>query len=617
MKIIIFGSSGMLGRYVSRYLSSTGFEVIKLTRVEYELARITLDSLKLFLFKHNISNADVVVNCAGVIPQSKNGTNRLYYTINSIFPVMLSAVCNEIGCKMIHITTDCVFDGKSGNYTELDTPNPVDDYGTSKLLGELCNSTIIRTSIIGEELCNKASLLEWVKSNNDKKINGYINHFWNGVTCLQLAKIIEHIIKYNLYWNGVRHIFSLNKVSKYELISMINDIYELNITINKLETEKVDRSLTSVYEQFYVVQELREQIIEQKLFKPLEVAFLIISCSNDNFDTLNTCIGSIRKFYNEIPICIIDNSAPRNTIKGYNIRHYSNPTNSWELGAIWKGYEIFAEIDRFIVMHDSTMLINKVPINIYNSETTFVPFWMTLAIDYSPLVPWVEKKMEEIGIKLEYDDSWYSVSGCMCVIDRTLIKKLFELKANVIVAIYKQEAVGTEILFGYLMKYILGKNIKALHDSTFNDCFIGKQTSMWIKKFRSGQSTRNGQRSGVSHDGFKIEPNIYVTDTSLFHPNYLREYKLDGVNYHSVKNGIDTCEKNQWYKHYLVRFDEYPEDAKLLISTFPSRLEIIPRNDCLSGLLNSVRHQMFSKKYFRNSYNKLLDDVINDRLQIV
>jgi dTDP-4-dehydrorhamnose reductase len=147
---------------------------------------------------------------------------------------------------MIHITTDCVFSGKDGSYNELSEHDETNDYGMSKSLGELCNATIIRTSIIGEEVQNKRSLLEWVKSNKGKDINGFVNHFWNGVTCLELSNVIYKIINEKLYWNGVRHIFSPKSVSKFELVSMINEVYNLNIKINPFETENVDKTITTI-----------------------------------------------------------------------------------------------------------------------------------------------------------------------------------------------------------------------------------------------------------------------------------------------------------------------------------------------------------------------------------
>ena len=106
----------------------------------------------------------------------------------------LAKIKKEHNCQVVHISTDCVFNGKKGNYNEEDDHDCLDVYGKTKSLGENPDLTIIRTSIIGEEITNKRSLVEWVKSNTSKEINGFIKHFWNGVTCLQLAKIIYKII---------------------------------------------------------------------------------------------------------------------------------------------------------------------------------------------------------------------------------------------------------------------------------------------------------------------------------------------------------------------------------------------------------------------------------------
>ena len=269
MKIFIFGSNGMLGNYMKSYLSKT-YEIIELTRNDYDLIKINIDSLSELLNYKNIKENDIVINCAGVIPQSskQRGLNtRLYFTINSLFPVILSQICDKIGVKMIHVTTDCVFTGKQGNYNEESIHDETNDYGMSKSLGELCKATIIRTSIIGEEVNNKRSLLEWVKLNSGKEINGYENHYWNGVTCLQLAKIVKNILDSNSFWIGVRHIFSPRSVSKYELVSIINHVYNLNIKINKHKTDnQVNKTITSIHPQIFVIPDLKDQIIELKQY---------------------------------------------------------------------------------------------------------------------------------------------------------------------------------------------------------------------------------------------------------------------------------------------------------------------------------------------------------------
>lgn len=270
MKILIFGANGMLGTYVSTYLKNK-YEVIRVTRQDYDLSNINIETLKKFLKEKKLQEDDIVINCAGVIPQASKQrelNTRTYFIINSIFPIILSTICSEINAKFIHITTDCVFSGHDGNYNEKSLHDETNDYGMSKSLGEICDATIIRTSIIGEEINNKRSLVEWVKSNRDGEINGYINHWWNGITCLECSKIIHKIINENLFWKGVRHIYGPESVTKFQLVFMINSTYDLNITIKEFSTEnKIDKTIGTIYPQIFSIPSLNEQIKEMKDFK--------------------------------------------------------------------------------------------------------------------------------------------------------------------------------------------------------------------------------------------------------------------------------------------------------------------------------------------------------------
>ena len=187
--------------------------------------------------------------------------------VNSVFPRLLANAAENLGMKMIHPTTDCVFSGKDGKYTETSPHDVTDIYGRTKSLGEPENCSVIRTSIIGEEVTGKRSLLEWVKSNKNGKICGYTNHFWNGVTCLEFAKVCQSIIDHGVFHNGVRILFS-NVLNKFELLNIINDVYCLNIEIEAKETpNKCDRSLYSE-SPLYIVPSLKEQITEMKEFSP-------------------------------------------------------------------------------------------------------------------------------------------------------------------------------------------------------------------------------------------------------------------------------------------------------------------------------------------------------------
>lgn len=256
MKIYVFGPNGMLGNYLVKYLSSY-FDVIPISRKDFDLN----GNFKEIPEKYEFFPDDVIINAAGIIKQRHYSQEELI-KVNSLFPHFLST----LNCNVIHITTDCVFSGKDGFYNEDSFHDCIDDYGKSKSLGENLNLTIIRTSIIGEEVENKKSLLEWVRSNKNQNINGYLNHFWNGVTCLELSKQIYNIIETNSYWKGVRHYHSPDAVSKYELVSHINEIYKLGNNIIPTMEKYCDRTLTSKYG-CPIRTKIKDQIIESKEYK--------------------------------------------------------------------------------------------------------------------------------------------------------------------------------------------------------------------------------------------------------------------------------------------------------------------------------------------------------------
>jgi methylation protein EvaC len=245
MKILIFGSDGMLGKYATLYLSRF-YTVIPLTRNDFDIEQnLSTESV---LSRFGMYSGDVVLNCTGIIPQKVDSVDfKKYMTVNTLFPIHLSTLCQSLDVKLIHITTDCVFSGKDGEYNEYSKHDDTSIYGVSKSLGEHAGACIIRTSIIGEDLHSK-SLLGWVKSQDKKCISGYSSHFWNGITCHQLAKIISIIIEKNLYWKGVVHIFSPESFSKYELIKQIISVYELDIELIEKQITYSNRTLTSLYD---------------------------------------------------------------------------------------------------------------------------------------------------------------------------------------------------------------------------------------------------------------------------------------------------------------------------------------------------------------------------------
>ena len=265
MKILIFGSSGMLGRYVCNILKND-YEVSCITRKDFDIENE--DWCKLNNIVNNmLVKDDIIINCAGIIPQkTEHSDYKNYIRVNTLFPHKLNDIALKHNYKFIHITTDCVFNGSKGNYTNTDKHTANTIYGISKSLGEPEEATVIRTSIIGEEILGKKSFIEWVISNKQKQINGFTNHYWNGVTCLTLAKIIKKIIKENLYWNGIKHIFSPDIASKYDLCKYVNEIYDLNIDIIS-KNDDIAKNMTLNGDDFlFEIDTIYNQITEQQKY---------------------------------------------------------------------------------------------------------------------------------------------------------------------------------------------------------------------------------------------------------------------------------------------------------------------------------------------------------------
>ena len=268
-KLIIFGSNGMLGSYMTKYFKNiisnppiSVISVIPVTRKEFDVEN--LSTLESYLEALECNEETCVINCIGMIPQRLKNNITEYYMVNTVFPLHLSKICKRFNSHLICPTTDCVFNGKTGDYVETDEHNESDTYGMSKSLGEPIDATVIRASIIGEEE-NQCSFLEFVK--NSKEMNGWDNHVWNGITCYQYCKIVHQIIAEQLFWKGVRHIYS-EKKTKYELACIIRDVYKLDSVIHKTNTPiNINKSLSSIYSPLFDIPSLEQQIQEQKDIK--------------------------------------------------------------------------------------------------------------------------------------------------------------------------------------------------------------------------------------------------------------------------------------------------------------------------------------------------------------
>ena len=257
MKILVLGATGMLGSTVFRLLSgNTDWHVFGTVRSEESIQFFSKAiSDKLISHSDVTDNAllsqlitqvdpDVVINCIGIVKQVSDADDPVkMVTINSLLPHQLSKISANIGARLIHISTDCVFLGMKGNYTEFDIPDAQDIYGRSKLLGEVSSEHCItlRTSIIGPELKTKNGLLEWFLSQNDS-CEGYSRAIFSGLPTIILAKMIAETIIPMRELHGLYHVAS-QPISKYDLLKLIAEKYDKEIEITPSSELVIDRSL--------------------------------------------------------------------------------------------------------------------------------------------------------------------------------------------------------------------------------------------------------------------------------------------------------------------------------------------------------------------------------------
>ena len=241
MKILILGIDGMIGHKIAQRLSFSN-EIFGTSRKEIDSKTIgdAIKSVfyvdfheKKFLKNFNDINPDIIINCVGItirrgIDQNKDEIDY----INSKLPHEIYEWTLDKNKKLIHLSTDCVFDGEKGNYLDNDIPNAKDFYGLSKAKGELnnSNSLTIRCSVIGREIFNHTELLEWLLSNNNSSIKGFTNVIYSGITTCFLSEIINKIIINKIQINGIYNISS-EPISKYELLKMLIKAFSLNIEI--------------------------------------------------------------------------------------------------------------------------------------------------------------------------------------------------------------------------------------------------------------------------------------------------------------------------------------------------------------------------------------------------
>jgi len=246
-KVLVLGSTGLIGHQVYNYLKNNS---------DYELSNISYrkklndDSILLdirdedkFLETIITINPDIIINCIGILigGANKNPENAIF--INAYMPHRIMRLANDIGAKLIHISTDCVFSGlKKEPYIETDEKDGKDTYAKVKGLGEIIDNThlTLRTSVVGPELkADGEELFHWFMQQS-REVNGFKKVIWSGVTTLELAKAVKWAIEENI--TGLYHITNNNSINKYDLLNLFKKYTKKDIVINKIDGNEVNKS---------------------------------------------------------------------------------------------------------------------------------------------------------------------------------------------------------------------------------------------------------------------------------------------------------------------------------------------------------------------------------------
>lgn len=259
-KILILGGTGMLGHTLFTYLAShSEFDVYATARSSSGLsswfpdkiaARVRVgveaDNFDSVIRALAAIRPDIVINCIGLIKQSDAAKDPLSaITINSRLPHRISLLCRASGARMIHISTDCVFSGSTGSYTEEDIADGRDLYGRTKWLGEISypNCLTLRTSIIGHELKGHLGLIGWFLAQHGQ-VRGFTRAIFSGLPTIELAEIILRHVLVDDSLQGILHVSS-EPISKYDLLKLVAARYRRQVEIEPEADFRVDRSLDS------------------------------------------------------------------------------------------------------------------------------------------------------------------------------------------------------------------------------------------------------------------------------------------------------------------------------------------------------------------------------------
>ncbi len=259
MRLLILGGSGMLGHQLWRGLHAQHDTWVTLRRPVADFAVHNLfDEAKAIQFDDITDDTaleralgqakpEAVINCVGLIKQRDEASDEaLTLRVNAEFPHRLAKRCGEAGARLIHFSTDCIFAGTKGNYTESDPSDAADLYGQSKHQGEVADahSVTLRTSVIGHELGTNLALLDWFLSQRGQAISGFTKAIYSGFTTLEMARIVDRILTQHPALSGVWHVAS-ESISKFALLQLCREKLGWEGVIEPNDEFVCDRSLNA------------------------------------------------------------------------------------------------------------------------------------------------------------------------------------------------------------------------------------------------------------------------------------------------------------------------------------------------------------------------------------
>jgi len=258
-KVLVLGVLGMAGHIMAEYLDSTNkysmFGIAREAKSKYVTKELDITNYELLEEYLKEIEPDYVINCIGALISQAKSELATAIKLNSHLPQYLSELGRKYNYKLIQLSTDCVFSGKSGGYVENSFRDGDDNYARTKALGEVINTKdlTIRTSIIGPELkTNGTSLIDWFLK-QEQKVYGFSKVYWTGVTTLELAKQMDNFLDQNM--TGLFHLCPKDKISKYDLLHLFAKHWNKNIEIEENLNSEIDKSLICTREDFIYANE--------------------------------------------------------------------------------------------------------------------------------------------------------------------------------------------------------------------------------------------------------------------------------------------------------------------------------------------------------------------------